>query len=468
LHLAKAGFFNPLLVHCFIGGGDTIQVLKISTKYMQNKSLITGVALSAIAIVGIVTMVNVSNMQKASSAAATAKANLSTAVVDTKPVTEIGSIPPVAPQPKDQPVINYTFTKTLSAGMKGEEVTKLQQVLAENVYYEGEITGVMDKLTVQELKDFQTDNGLTATGTTGPKSRAVLTELSRHLGLCAGGNPAIRVRKPNGGEVYQAGQQINIKWRSCHISHGDNVRVDLVVAPFPPSGTNGVGLGNTINDGQELLTLPQAGVFNGNPMSFGNNFKVFIWHSATGAQDLSNNLFTINHGPVAAPVVVVTAEFPATGTTVTSSLSSGTQIARFKITNNSSVPVTLNNIRLTDAGSHSGTSSTYWLYASDENMNNYTADQIGGRLNSVDFTPLASYPVIHPGLYRYITVVINNTSGIQTGDTFSLGVHATGDINYFVSEQDLGYDANGDGDMIDRISNLATIGNPQLGTVQIN
>jgi hypothetical protein len=41
-------------------------------------------------------------------------------------------------------------------------------------------------------------------------------------------------------------------------------------------------------------------------------------------------------------------------------------------------------------------------------------------------------------------------------------------VNYFVSEQDLGYDANGDGDMNDRVYNLPTIGNPQLGIVQIN
>jgi hypothetical protein len=37
-----------------------------------------------------------------------------------------------------------------------------------------------------------------------------------------------------------------------------------------------------------------------------------------------------------------------------------------------------------------------------------------------------------------------------------------------VREQDLGYDANGDGDIIDSFYNLPTIGNPQLGTVQIN
>jgi hypothetical protein len=262
--------------------------------------------------------------------------------------------------------------------------------------------------------------------------------------------------------VYQAGQQVTVRWRTCHIPFSETMRIQLEQVTTGSS----YSIIDTNNDRSELITLPTLATFPA--MVFGNNFKMNVSRinpGQMGVFDLSNNLFTIN-GSLALPVVV-TADFPATGTTVNSTLSSGTQIARFKITNNSSVRVTLNNIRLTDTGSHSGTSSTYWLYASDENMNNYTADQIGGRLNSVDFTPLASYPVIHPGLYRYITVVINNPSGIQTGDTFSLGVRTNGDVNYYVSEQDLGYDANGDGDMIDRISNLPTTGTPQLGTVII-
>jgi peptidoglycan hydrolase-like protein with peptidoglycan-binding domain len=99
--------------------------------------------------------------QNQTSAAATAKLETYSNATTAQPIQKATTI--------DQPPINYTFTKTLASGMKSDEVTKLQQVLAENVYYEGEITGVMDKLTVQELKDFQTDNGLEVTGTTGPK-----------------------------------------------------------------------------------------------------------------------------------------------------------------------------------------------------------------------------------------------------------------------------------------------------------
>jgi peptidoglycan hydrolase-like protein with peptidoglycan-binding domain len=406
--------------------------------------------------------------QNQTSAAATAKLQTYSNATTAQPIQKATTV--------DLPLINYTFTKTLASGMKSDEVTKLQQVLAENVYYEGEMTGVMDKLTVQELKDFQTDNGLEVTGTTGPKTRALLSELSRHHGPCAGGQPAIRVRKPNGGEVYQAGQIITVRWRTCHISN--SAQLIIAIQHHVPAG-NGYGGGNyasnlvgnypsgsTINDKSETVILPTQ--YSGHP--FGQNFKIMITTHPFGGTvyDVSNNLFTINSSVVHTPSLVVSAEYPTTGALVTSALFSGMQIARFKVTNTGTVPATLNNIRLIDGGSHSGTSATYWLYASDENMNNNTATNIGGRLNSFDFTPLASYPIVHPGSYRYITVVINNTSGIQSGDTFSLGALANGDVNYYVSEQDLGYDTNGDGDMNDRVYNLPTIGNPQLGTVQIN
>lgn len=402
-----------------------------------------------------------SETQNQTSAAATAKLQTYSNATTAQPIQKATTV--------DQPPINYTFTKTLASGMKSDEVTKLQQVLAENVYYEGTMTGAMDKLTVQELKDFQTDNGLEATGTTGPKTRALLSELSRHLGPCAGGQPAIRVRRPNGGEVYQAGQQVTVRWRTCNYPLST---VNIILAYYQ----NG---GSTITQATSLLSTPygtpndRSEVVTMNPIVqgvSGRYYKIFVTDggSPTSATiyDASNNLFTINT-TLALPVTI-SGEFPTSGTVITSSLAVGVQIARFKITNNSTIPITLNNVRLTDNGTHSGTSSTYWLHASDENMTNYTATSIGGRLNSFDFTPLASYPIIHPGSYRYITVTINNTSGIQTGDLFSLGVRTNGDVNYFVSEQDLGYDANGDGDMNDRVYNLPTIGNPQLGIVQIN
>lgn len=199
---------------------------------------------------------------------------------------------------KNQKSLNFTFTKQLIAGAKGEEVIKLQKVLVENGYLEMKnLTGVMDDNTVSSLKFFQEENKLEITGTLGPKTRVLLSQLSRQIGLCSGNQQKIIVGKPNGGEVYQAGQQIQVRWRTCNIPSNQNVRIDLDVAPFPPIGYNGVGLTNTINDGREMVTLPADSAFNGNPMSFGQNFKIAIWYpngSTYSPIDLSNNLFTIN------------------------------------------------------------------------------------------------------------------------------------------------------------------------------
>ncbi len=196
--------------------------------------------------------------------------------------------------------LNFTFGKLIKAGSKDADVSKLQKVLIENGYLDDNAnSGSMDEATVAALKDFQDDNGFEITGTLGPKTRALLAQVSRQVGPCAGSQQKIIVKKPNGGETYSAGQQVNVKWKTCHISHTDKVRIDLLVAPFPPSGTNGVGLTYTLNDGHERVTLPQASAFGGNPMSFGTNFKVSIWYplsSGVSPSDLSDNLFTITNG----------------------------------------------------------------------------------------------------------------------------------------------------------------------------
>ncbi|MBP9852042.1 MAG: peptidoglycan-binding protein [Candidatus Pacebacteria bacterium] len=207
---------------------------------------------------------------------------------------------------KLQKPLNFYFSKYLSAGIKHPDVSRLQKVLIENGYLaESSETGVMDEATVLALKDFQEDNKVEMTGTLGPKTRALIGAASRRLGACAGNQQKVIVKNPNGGEVYQAGQRITVKWRTCRIPANQNVRVDLVVAPFPPTGTNGVGLGNTPNDGREQFTLPAASAFNGNPMSFGQNFKVLIWYpngSSVSPQDVSDNLFTINGTTIPAPI----------------------------------------------------------------------------------------------------------------------------------------------------------------------
>src|SRR5258708_24721218 len=67
------------------------------------------------------------------------------------------------------------FQKNLYQGLSGDpDVVALQNILKDNGYLDGDATGDFDATTKQAVKDFQTDNGISPTGTVGPKTRAKL------------------------------------------------------------------------------------------------------------------------------------------------------------------------------------------------------------------------------------------------------------------------------------------------------
>lgn len=194
--------------------------------------------------------------------------------------------------------LGYVFKETITKKSSASEIKKLQEVLAENMYFNFEITGKIDNNTIKAIHQLQKDNGLEQTNSIGPKTRDVLNKMAGVVGPCANNFPAIRVLSPNGNESYQAGQQITVNWTSCNIPATDNVRIDLLVAPFPPYGVNGYGLTNIVNSGSSTVALPPANAYNGGILSYGNNFKINVWSSTSPriAYDLSDNLFSINAG----------------------------------------------------------------------------------------------------------------------------------------------------------------------------
>lgn len=113
-------------------------------------------------------------------------------------------------------------------------------------------------------------------------------------------NPWIKVLLPNGGETYQAGQQVEVKWETCNISTSE--KVNLMIAHYSPPGggidgsnyVTNLTLEGTLNDGQETIVLPTQ--YSGRP--FGKNFKMLVVrypYSGSGSlYDASDNLFTIN------------------------------------------------------------------------------------------------------------------------------------------------------------------------------
>ena len=68
----------------------------------------------------------------------------------------------------------YTFTKALSVGSSGIDVTALQKRLISDGYLNASATGYFGAQTESAVVSFQKANGLTAIGSVGPATRALL------------------------------------------------------------------------------------------------------------------------------------------------------------------------------------------------------------------------------------------------------------------------------------------------------
>ncbi|MFA6515187.1 MAG: peptidoglycan-binding domain-containing protein [Candidatus Paceibacterota bacterium] len=109
--------------------------------------------------------------------------------------------------------------------------------------------------------------------------------------VCAStATPSITVLSPNGGEVYQSGQQITVKWKSCN-STVANVLIGLRSTVL----NEGVEITTTQNDGEEKVTLPTYMGQGNQPLVSGNYYKIGIELGGNpNWSDNSDNTFTIN------------------------------------------------------------------------------------------------------------------------------------------------------------------------------
>ncbi len=70
----------------------------------------------------------------------------------------------------------YKFTKALTSGSSGAEVTELQKRLSDEGFYDGPTNGHFGPLTQAAVKKYQLKHGLTQLGNVGPATRAALNE----------------------------------------------------------------------------------------------------------------------------------------------------------------------------------------------------------------------------------------------------------------------------------------------------
>ncbi|MEO6536090.1 MAG: peptidoglycan-binding protein, partial [Candidatus Paceibacterota bacterium] len=70
--------------------------------------------------------------------------------------------------------VHAAFTKQLAQGSQGVEVTELQQILTQQGFYTGPVTGYFGALTKAAVMAYQVAHGLSPVGQVGPQTRSSL------------------------------------------------------------------------------------------------------------------------------------------------------------------------------------------------------------------------------------------------------------------------------------------------------
>ncbi len=105
--------------------------------------------------------------------------------------------------------------------------------------------------------------------------------------LCNGPLHKIKVLSPNGLEVYKAGTQIPIKWKTCNIPSNTTVNISIV----DEVGTVLLAHITTPNDSQQMIIAPAT-------FSSASIYMVKMCEVANGSIcDSSNLSFTISQAP---------------------------------------------------------------------------------------------------------------------------------------------------------------------------
>ncbi len=183
-----------------------------------------------------------------------------------------------------------------------------------------------------------TADGLNVVQESNETNNTYMTSVTTAVCGCSGTTPTITVTSPNGGQIYQAGQQITVTWTSCNLPSTDTMKV--LVGYFGPGSLNPTTAQAafiTTNTGSATFALPLIPNTYASSLQPGNYYKIVVNDTNTmpTVSDWSDNLFTININPPAGctsysgfssttglPCWIITT--PATSITSTSVVLNGT------------------------------------------------------------------------------------------------------------------------------------------------
>lgn len=226
----------------------------------------------------------------------------------------------------------------------------------------------------------------------------------------------------------------------------------------------------------------KADISAGGPAKLGNAYKFQI--ASTGDVSVKGSVTgstsgTVTGTPTAGAYTHIVPQLVTiSGENAATPVDTGTgkTIGKFKVTNSGSVPIYLGTsttgISFANGGSAS-TSLTFALYASaaggtsgDSSLTYITTSTAYGTSTTIPFDMTyvsEAYRKIDGGSHRWLTVKTNGAAANY--NTFQLSVSALGVNMFQVDESDLGYYANTDTDLTDRIIDMYIDGTPSLEAV---
>ena len=170
------------------------------------------------------------------------------------------SIPVIHPVPP--PTFCYDFPRNLSVGigLREAEADALGTILLKEGLYSTSNVNSFTEDIASAVVDFQSKYGIQLTGTVGPITRAKLNSLYG-CKVRIPESPRINVVSPNGGETYQTGSDVPIRWQSQNLPAGGEIiliisrRGDGATAAYA-RGINSTETAFSVSIPFAFLTLP--------------------------------------------------------------------------------------------------------------------------------------------------------------------------------------------------------------------
>src|SRR3989338_11035658 len=200
------------------------------------------------------------------------------------------SIPVIHPVPP--PTFCYDFPRNLSVGigLREAEADALGTILLKEGLYSTSNVNSFTEDIASAVVDFQSKYGIQLTGTVGPITRAKLNSLYG-CKVRIPESPRINVVSPNGGETYQTGSDVPIRWQSQNLPAGGEII--LIISRRGDGATAAYARGINSTETAFSVSIPFA-------TAVATDYQVSVSYrngnDTALAQDTSNGTFTITSG----------------------------------------------------------------------------------------------------------------------------------------------------------------------------